>query len=146
MADTWQLRLGLRPRARPGDRTAEVASDQVRPRLRPEGRAPAVEDTRIAGVGADPLRPQLRPEGLGRVSAETQEAATIAEAIPLDETTLIGLFNGPDGGSALLRLPGGKVVKVAAGGYVDGGRVTAISEDGVRLERGDRQIVLTMPG
>ena len=115
MADTWKAGAPLRPQARPED------------------------------LGPDPLRPQSRPEGLGAVTEEAQHAATVSEALPLDETVLIGLFNGPEGGTALLRLPGGSIVKVAAGGYVDGGKVTAIDQDGVRLERGDRQIHLTMP-
>ena len=115
MADTWKAAAPLRPQGRPED------------------------------LGPDPLRPQARPEGLGSVPGEAQKAATVTEALPLDETVLIGLFNGPDGGSALLRLPGGNVVKVAAGGTVDGGRVTGIDQDGVRVRHGDREIVLTMP-
>ena len=115
MADTWKVAAPLRPQLRPDD------------------------------LGPDALRPQARPEGLGGVSDETQDAATVVEALPLDETVLIGLFNGPDGGSALLRLPGGGIVKVAAGGAVDGGQVTGIDQDGVRLRHGDREVVLTMP-
>jgi Tfp pilus assembly protein PilP len=80
------------------------------------------------------------------VPQETQAAATVERALPLDETTLIGLFSGPEGGSALLRLPGGQVVKVATGGYAAGGRVTAIGEDSLRLQRGGRELVLTLPG
>ena len=141
MADTWEGGSRLRPVARPDS----IETARLRPQARPEGFAPE-EQAELADAGSASSRPRTRPEGLGTVPAETQEAATIAEALPLDETTLIGLFNGPDGGTALLRIPGGSFVKVAAGGYVAGGRVTAIDEDSVRLERGDREIVLTMPG
>jgi Tfp pilus assembly protein PilP len=136
MADTWDITDGLRPRARPDG----LAPEPLRPHARPE----APQET--ASLEPDQLRPRTRPEGLGTVPEETQENATVAEALPLDRTTLIGLFNGPDGGSALLRLPGGTVVKVAAGGTVDGGRVTAISEDGLRLQKDGEEIILTMPG
>lgn len=116
MADTWKTGVPLRPQARPDD------------------------------LGPDALRPQARPDGLGAVSDEAQDAATVSEALSLDETVLIGLFNGPDGGTALLRLPGGSIVKVAAGGTVDGGQVTGIDQDGIRVRHGDREVVLTMPG
>jgi hypothetical protein len=121
MADTWNDDDQLRPRARPDD-------------LRPK-----------------PLRPHGRPGDLGmehhgEVPETVQADATLPEAIPLDRTALIGLFHGPDGSSALLRLPSGSVTKVAAGDTVDGGRVTAINEDGLRLRKGDDEIVLTMPG
>jgi hypothetical protein len=121
MADTWKIMNELRPRARP------------------EGLAP------------EPPRPHERPGDLGMANRGTvpeavQTDATVPEAIPLDRTALIGLFHGPDGSSALLRLPGGSVTKVAAGDTVDGGRVTAIGQDGLRLRKGGEEILLTMPG
>jgi hypothetical protein len=121
MADTWDLDEPLRPRARP------------------EGLAP------------ERLRPQGRPSNLGMedhgdVPEVTQAGATVPDVLPLDRTALIGLFHGPDGSSALVRLPSGSVVKVAAGETVDGGRVTAISQDGLRLRKGDEEIVLSLPG
>ncbi|EYD77689.1 Translation initiation factor 2 (IF-2, GTPase) [Rubellimicrobium mesophilum DSM 19309] len=120
MADTWDLPEPFRPHARPDD-------------LVPE-----------------PLRPHERPTDLGMedhgaVPSAVQADATLPEAIPLDRTALIGLFHGPDGSSALLRLPSGSVVKVAAGESVDGGRVTAIGQEGLRLQKDGREIVLTMP-
>ena len=111
-----------------------IDDEQLRPRARPDG-----------AFEAEPLRPHLRPEGLGRVSTETQHAATSAEALPLDRTALIGLFSGPDGSTALVRLPNGEITRVAQGGDLDGGRVTAISEDGLRLRKGEVEFILTMP-
>ena len=129
----------LRPNARPDG----LAPEPTRPRLRPDARALPEGPLDLAEAGA---RPRLRPDGLGTVPAETQEAATLAQAIPLDETALVGLFNSPDGGSALVRLRSGRIVRVATGETVDGGRVVAINEDGLRLQRGDRQVLLSMPG
>ena len=121
MADTWKTTNELRPRARPEG----LAPERPRPHGRPG-------DLGMADHGAVP--------------EATQADATVPDAIALDRTALIGLFHGPDGSSALLRLPSGSVTKVAAGDTVDGGRVTAINQDGLRLRKGDEEIVLTMPG
>ncbi|TNC73767.1 hypothetical protein [Rubellimicrobium roseum] len=115
MADTWDLPEPLRPRARP---------DALAP---------------------EPTRPQGRPESLGHVNSDTEAKATIPDRLPLDRTTLIGLFGAPDGNSALLRLASGKVVRVAEGAEVDGGRVLAIDEQGLRLQRGAESVLLTLP-
>ncbi len=121
MTDTWEPNEPPRPHARPDD----LVPEPPRPLERPT---------------------DLGMAGHGTVPPATQADATVPEAIPLDRTALIGLFHGPNGSSALLRLPSGSVVKVAAGETVDGGRVTAINEDGLRLRKGDDEIVLTMPG
>ncbi len=144
MADTWPLAPRLRPRSRSEEMEASLDAP-LRPLARPDGLAPDEEAEATALADAE-TRPRTRPEGLGTLPEETQEAATIAEAIPLDETALIGLFNGPDGGTALVRLATGSIVRVSPGETLEGARVLAINEDGLRLQRGGRQVVLTMPG
>lgn len=138
MADTWSLMERMRPRVRP----AGVAPEPTRPLLRPDN----LGETQVAGSQDAEQRPHPRPEGIGTVPEQTQAEATVAEAIPLDRTALIGLFHGPDGSSALLRLSSGSIIKVAAGENIDGGRVTAISQDGLRLQKNGQEIILSMPG
>ena len=58
---------------------------------------------------------------------------------------LIGLFAGPEGRTALLRLDTGAVVRAAPGDVIDGAVVTAIAEDALRLWQDGRERVLTMP-
>ena len=141
MADTWNITNQLRPHARPD----ALAPKPLRPQARPDAVSPEPTQVTVA-LDSDPRRPRLRPEDLGQLPESTQADATIAEALPLDRTALIGLFHGPDGGSALLRLSSGSVVKVAAGAEVAGGRVTAIGPEGLRLRKDGEEILLTMPG
>lgn len=137
MADTWAAASGIR-RLADGVRTGFAGP-------RPVARAARPEAGRAEWTG---VRPQVRPgqDGLAEEPRQLARAVTVEGALPLEETALLGLFSGPDGDTALLRLPGGVVVKVARGGVVDGGRVVAVSADGVRIARGDRQDVLVMPG
>ena len=122
--------------------------EQLRPQARPDD-LPTQEDEAIAdGVPATatgPARPEARPVGLAEVPEGVRDAATDLAQLSLDGLALIGLFNGPDGGAALVRLPTGSIVKVSQGESVDGGRVSAISEDRLRLQKDGREIVLTMP-
>ncbi|WP_210527795.1 hypothetical protein [Rubellimicrobium arenae] len=120
MADTWDI------------------DDPLRPHLRPEGLVP------------EPPRPHLRPAQLGaqpvaHVPEAVADDATQRGALALDRTSLIGLLRGPKGNHALLRLASGAVVKVQPGESVDGGRVMAIDERGLRLQRGGEVVLLTMP-
>ncbi len=115
MADTWDI------------------DDPQRPRARPERLAPG------------PLRPEPRPSHLAQVPAQVLADATVPDALPMDRTSLIGLFDGPKGSSALLRLADGSVVKVVAGQAVGGGRVTAIDQRGLRLQSGGEELFLTLP-
>ncbi len=100
---------------------------------------------RSGGVEAGAPRPEARPEGLGQVPVEVAEEATIEGALPLDRTSLIGIFSGPDGRTALLRLGTGDVVRAAQGDVVNGAVVTAIADDALRLWQDGQERVLTLP-
>jgi hypothetical protein len=115
MADTWDIDDPLRPRSR------STGSTERR------------------------LRPEERPDRLGQVSETVASDATHRDVLPLDRTALIGLFDGPNGSAALLRLADGSVVKVQPGEAVNGGRVTAIDLQGLRLQRNGEEVVLTLP-
>ena len=115
MADTWDIDDPLRPRSRPAEATQRR------------------------------LRPEERPDRLGQVSEAVATDATHRDVLPLDRTALIGLFDGPKGTAALLRLADGRVVKVQPGEAVDGGRVTVIDQQGLRMQRNGEEVVLTLP-
>jgi len=59
--------------------------------------------------------------------------------------TLRGVFPSPNGGRALVAMPGGEVVSVTVGGVVGGWRILEIRQGAIRLGRGQRAILLTMP-
>jgi hypothetical protein len=85
--------------------------------------------------------------GLMTGKADTVAAtATSLGALDKGELTLLGLF-GPEGDlSALVRLPGGRIVKVVRGDRLTQGQVVAIDADGLMLQRGDKTRRVIIPG
>ena len=123
---------------RPQARSLDVA--RPRPPVWPDEVVAASPEEVLPGA-----RPVARPEGLGQAPVEVARGATVEGALPLRQTSLIGLFSGPDGRTALLRLGTGDVVRAVQGDVVGGAVVTAIAEDGLRLWQDGAERVLTMP-
>ena len=78
-------------------------------------------------------------------SASVARAATVRNAINLGQINLIGVYGTASNRRALVRLPSGGYRKVQVGDRLDGGRITAISEDELRYTVGGRNLVLKMP-
>ena len=80
-----------------------------------------------------------------------QEQSPLAPAPPRvsqqaqGSLTLRGVFPSPSGGRALVAMPDGRVVSVTVGGLIGGWRVLEIRQGAIRLGRGQRAILLTMP-
>ena len=53
--------------------------------------------------------------------------------LPLDAITVIGLFTGPQGDSALIRMRDGDIHKIAAGDKIGGLTITVITPRQVQL-------------
>lgn len=64
------------------------------------------------------------------------EAAAEAAQVALNDLVLIGLFTGPKGAKALLRMPGGRFEEVKIGDKVAGAKVAAIDSDNLILSKG----------
>ena len=71
-------------------------------------------------------------------------AATIDDGIALGDLALIGIFGKKKSRRALIRLPQGRILKVERGGTISGWTVSAVNEDGVRLQKGGRNKVLRL--
>ena len=61
-----------------------------------------------------------------------------------NSTSLIGVIDAQSGREALLRMPSGDFLKVAAGDTVRGWRVSLIGRDAVRLTRGGESRTLLL--
>ncbi len=74
------------------------------------------------------------------------QTASIPDALPLHEVSLLGLFGGPEDQSALLRNPAGDVAMVKTGDRVFGLTVIAMNDASVQFrdERG-RDGTLSIP-
>ncbi len=61
------------------------------------------------------------------------ESALIADALPLDQLTLIGIFEKPAGNTALFRNEDGAIFTVAVGDATHGMTIAAIDDARVHL-------------
>jgi type IV pilus biogenesis protein PilP len=77
--------------------------------------------------------------------ASVARQATVAGALNLGRTNLIGVFGTQNARYALVRESGGRLVRVKVGDRIDGGRVTAISQSELSYQRGGETVRLRMP-
>ncbi len=74
----------------------------------------------------------------GRTPANVAQHATETDVLPKGEPALVGLFGSKGKMRALLRYPGGRIVKLEPGSRVGWGRVVGIDSDGVAIQKGGR--------
>lgn len=89
------------------------------------------------------MTPQSRP---GETPANVASAATVTADLSPQDPTLLGVFGPEAGMAALVRLPGGRIRKVAAGETLGSGTVVAIDARGLMLRRNGRTERLEIPG
>ncbi|MEM1267714.1 MAG: hypothetical protein AAGI50_17045 [Pseudomonadota bacterium] len=135
------LQSTTRPVPRPS-RLAAVTAVAVRTTPAPGAIRPAAVAVPEPPAPA-PTPPRVAPPLPS--SASVARAATISDALPMRELALIGVFGTQNARHALVRLPGGRLVKVYSGDTVRGYQVTAISPDAIRLRRSGRDSLLVIP-
>jgi len=121
--------------ARPSHRSENFAANAARIIAISTSRPRATPRT----VPADPQSVNLP------TSASVARAATIENAINLRKTNLLGIFGTADNRTALIRLSGGRNIRVQRGQSFSGWTVVAISEDTVRIRKRNREEILRMP-
>ncbi len=82
----------------------------------------------------------------GGTPATVADLATTPQVLETGGMTLIGLSGGAKGYHALVRMPGGRLKKVATGDHVSWGRVVAIDENGLLYQRSGKTTRITLPG
>jgi type IV pilus biogenesis protein PilP len=78
-------------------------------------------------------------------NASVATESTVNGALNLNRINLIGVFGTTSDRSALVRMPGGKVVRVQVGDTLDGGRIAAIGEDNLYYVKNGQNVQLRMP-
>lgn len=143
-----------RPPARPANfsRAVEtaVAASVAQPRVAVPEPA-AVRQAPPTGRGRDgdtfddgePDTPHAAPSIPTRASVARQ--ATVAGALNLGRTSLIGVFGASNSRYALVRESSGRLVRVKVGDRLDGGRVVAIGQSDLSYQRGGNTVRLAMP-
>lgn len=71
--------------------------------------------------------------------------ATLSDKVDLDKLLLLGIIGSENDLSAFVRLPGGRIRKVATGDRLTKGRVIAIDNKGLVLERSGKTRRLDLP-
>ncbi|MFO7855453.1 MAG: hypothetical protein R6V44_09590 [Paracoccaceae bacterium] len=99
--------------------------------------------TRLAALTTLEPRPRPRapPKSAGRPPASAGDARRSEESRLL----LLGVYQGPGGRRALIRLADGAVRRVGPGGTIGRWRVSDIGPDSVRLATADRFRTLQLP-
>jgi len=150
----------VRPKLRPANAKLADEKDTTptqfavkaspRPRLKPANiaqlaarAAPESNSTTTTTAAAVPAAASVVPDIPTTASVARQ--ATIKNAINLNKVNLIGVYGTSSNRRALVRLSSGRYKKVQVGDRVDGGRVSAISQDELHYTKGKRKVVLKMP-
>lgn len=97
------------------------------------------EPVQVAAVAPRTVQPSVPS------TTSVARAATVRNAINLRQINLIGVYGTSSNRRALVRLPSGGYRKVKVGDRLDGGRVSAISDNELRYAKGGRNLVLKMP-
>lgn len=151
---TLAVATSRRPAARPSDfgtaiedalAAAMTAPDPAPPAPAPEpAAAPEPQDTRTAAATEidEPEPTTAAPEI--PTSASVAAQATVANAINLGRTNLIGVYGASGNRRALVRLGNGRFVKVEVGDRLDGGKVASISEGQLTYVKNGKTVVLTL--
>ncbi len=129
------------PETRPRNFARVVAAAQARQAsLASTQQAAATTSSQPAVVSSAAAQPT------GPIPRNVAAAATIESAINLREINLIGVYGRPNNRRALIRLANGQFVRVGVGDSLDGGRVTAISDNVINYVKRGRTIALGVPG
>ena len=144
--------------------TAQAVASSRRPAGRPQSFARAVEAA-LAAAAADSAagNPEAVAAAVARVPAAAPEdvdepeptaaapassrttvarQATLKNAIDLGDMNLIGVYGSAANRRALVRMPGGRYVKLKVGDRFDGGQVAAIGDSELRYVKNGRTVVL----
>ncbi|WP_412555066.1 hypothetical protein [Shimia sp. MIT1388] len=134
--DTTPTQFAVKASPRPRLKPANIA--QLAARAAPESNA-ATTTTAAAVPAAASVAPEIP------TTASVARQATIKNAINLNKVNLIGVYGTSSNRRALVRLSSGRYKKVQVGDRIDGGRVSAISQDELHYTKGKRKVVLKMP-
>ncbi len=150
----------FRPRLRPSsmDRAVRAALQEAlpapapppaglkRPVLRPPDFSSAIKRA-LAAAGASRQSQSAPRASAGLVSplpskASVAREATLQNALGRHRVTLIGVFGTRSDRRALVRLPGGRLVKVKVGDRIDGGQIAEIGTSSLKYIKRGRIITL----
>ncbi len=126
------------------DPTPQAVEASLAPSKRPGNFARVVKEARAARA-SEPVSSSQRVVPDAPSGTTVAKAATDRNALRMRRVNLIGVYGKPDSRRALVRLANGRYKKVKVGDRLDGGRVAAIGDDELRLQKRGRSVTLRMP-
>ncbi len=82
----------------------------------------------------------------GTTSATAAEHATQRDVLAHGKLNVLGIFGPDDDLQALVRMPGGRVRRIAKGTRLAAGKVVAIDTNGLMVLKGGRSRRIALPG
>ena len=137
------------------DPSDQAVAASRRPDTRPDNFATVVANALLRQQRAATPTPAARvpeavsiavPQGSGSIPTSVARAATQDSALPMRDVALVGVFGTPGARRALVRLPGGRIERVAVGDSLDGGRVSTIGQTTLNYVKRGRTLSLEIPG
>ena len=142
---------GYRPLSRPAALAAPrppvivAVAPPIRPTARPARLSAASIDAAVREARTEPSTPA--PSAAPRIptAASIAERATDENALRLRQINLIGVFGSKGDRRALVRLSSGRILRLEVRDRLDGGRVSAITDDQLVYVKRGKNVVLKMP-
>ena len=126
-------RRTFRPVARPAEITQEANLFAILPSARPSELVTTAPLARASAAPSGPSKTSLT------------RAATVPNALPLQQLSVIGISGRGNKRTAVVLFPNGGVARFQVGDPMDGGRLVSISPTRVRYIKAGETIVLEVP-
>lgn len=121
------------------------AQAQAKAQAQAQAKAQAQAQAKAKAASKQSQVTMVASSASGATPADVQARATDADLLDLSEVNLLGTFGSSADARAIVRMPNGKVMNVAVGDKLNGGRVAGIGEGELYYVKRGKTLTLQMP-